>query len=203
MYFIYTTSAAGGTANVYNNTISNNSRSGAGTQSGTSVFYCLYVVGSASTFIHDNNIFGNSIGPVGPTYGGGMYSLYCSNSSPNQNIYNNSIHDQTITSTYTSSHYLYGIYSFPASTSAGSIYNNNIYNLSINLNSTGYGYIYGLYSYYQSSIYGNNLYNINVTNASTGYGYGYGYYLNGSTSSNNIYKNKLYGVSMACISAPG
>jgi trimeric autotransporter adhesin len=197
MYFIYTTSAAGGTANIYGNTISNNSRSGAGTQSGTSVFYCMYVTGSASTSIHDNNIFGNSIGPVGPTYGGGMYSLYCSNSAPTQNVYNNSIHDQTITSTYTSSHYLYGIYSYPASSSAGSVYNNTVYNLSINLNSTGYGYIYGLYSYYQSSVYNNAVYNINVTNASTGYGYGYGYYLPGSTSSVNIYKNKLYGVSMA------
>jgi trimeric autotransporter adhesin len=197
MYFMYTTSATGGTANVYNNTISNNSRSGAGTQSGTSVFYCLYVVGSAATYIHDNNIFGNSIGPVGPTYGGGMYSIYASNSSPNQNIYNNSIHDQTITSTYTSSHYLYGIYSYPASTSSGSVYNNSVYNISINLNSTGYGYIYGLYSYYESSIYGNNVYNINVTNASSGYGYGYGFYIPGSTSSVNIYKNKMYGASMA------
>jgi trimeric autotransporter adhesin len=197
MYLCYTTSVSGGTANVYNNTVSNNSRSGAGTQSGSSYLYCLYVVGSGSTSIHDNNIFGNSIGPVGPSYGGNIYGLYCSNSSPNQNIYNNSIHDQTITSTYTSSHLIYGIYSFPSSTSVGSIYNNSLYNFTIALNSTGYGYIYGIYSYYQSSIYGNSLYNINVTNASTGYGYGYGYYLNGSTNSNNIYKNKLYGVSMA------
>jgi hypothetical protein len=197
MYLCYTTSVTGGTANVYNNTVSNNQRTGTGTQSGTSYLYCLYVVGSGATSIHDNNVFGNSIGPVGPTYGGNIYSLYCSNSSPNQNVYNNSIHDQTITSTYTSSHLIYGIYSFPASTSAGSIYNNTIYNLTINLNSTGYGYMYALYSYYQSSVYGNTIYNLNVTNASTGYGYGYGYYFNGSTSSNNIYKNKLYGVSMA------
>jgi trimeric autotransporter adhesin len=197
MYLCYTTSASGGTANVYNNTISNNQRTGLGTQSGTSVFYCLYLVGSATYSIHDNNIFGNSIGPVGPSYGGGIYSMYCSNSSPSQTIYNNSIHDQTITSTYTSSCYLYGIYSFPASTSQASVYNNNIYNLTISLNSTGTGYIYGLYSYYQSAVYGNNVYNNNVTNAGTGYGYGYGIYINGSTNSVNVYKNKLYGVSMA------
>lgn len=197
MYLCYTTSATGGTANVYNNTISNNQRTGLGTQSGTSVFYCLYLVGSGTYSIHDNNIFGNTIGPNGPTYGGGMYSIYCSNSSPNQTVYNNSIHDQTITTTYTSSNYLYGIYSFPASTSQASVYNNSVYNLTIALNSTGYGYIYGLYSYYQTAVYGNNVYNLNVTNAGTGYGYGYGIYINGSTNSVNVYKNKLYGVSMA------
>ena len=197
MYLCYCTSTAGGTSNIYNNTVSNNQRSGAGTQYGTAYLYCLYVPGSGTTSIHDNNIFNNSIGPVGPTYGGTIYSLYCSNSSPLQNVYNNSIHDQTITSSYTSSHLIYGIYSFPASTSTGSIYNNSIYNLNIALSGTGYGYMYGLYSYYQSSVYGNNLYNLNITNSSTGYGYGYGYYLNGSTQSNNVYKNKLYNVNMA------
>ncbi len=197
MYLCYTNSGAGGTSNVYNNTISNNSRSGAGTQYGTSYLYCLYAVGSATYSIHDNSIYGNSIGPIGPSYGATIYGLYCSNSSPNQNIYNNTIHDQTITSTYTSSHVMYGLYSSPSSASAGNIYNNSIYNLAINLNSTGYGYIYGLYTYYGSGIYGNSVYNINITNSSSGYGYGYAYYFNGSSSSNNIYKNKLYGVSMA------
>ena len=168
MYLCYTTSVAGGNANVYNNTVSNNQRSGLGTQSGTSYLYCLYVTGSGTTSIHDNNIFGNSIGPVGPTYGGNIYSLYCSNSAPTQNVYNNSIHDQTITSSYTSSHIIYGIYSFPSSTSTGSIYNNTLYNLTMTLSGTGYGYLYGIYSYYQSSIYGNSIYNVNFTNSSTG-----------------------------------
>ena len=197
MYLCYCTSTAGGTSNVYNNTVTNNQRSGLGTQSGTSYLYCLYIPGSGTTVIHDNTISGNSIGPVGPTYGGYIYSLYCSNSALQQTVYNNSIHDQTITSSYTSGHAIYGVYSFPSSTSTGTIYNNNVYNLTIACTSTGYGYMYGIYSYYESAIYGNNVYNMNITNTSTGYGYGYGYYLNGSTQSNNIYKNKLYGVSMA------
>jgi len=227
MYLCYCTSTAGGTSNVYNNTVTNNQRSGLGTQSGTSYLYCLYVPGSGTTVIHDNTISGNSIGPVGPTYGGYIYSIYASNSAVQQSVYNNSIHDQTITSSYTSSHAIYGIYSFPASSSTGTIYSNNVYNLTINSTSTGYGYIYGcysyygssmysnnvyglainasstgygymygLYSYYPASCYSNNVYNLSITNSGTGYGYGYGIYI-GSSGVSNVYKNKLYNVSMA------
>lgn len=196
MYLCYTTSPSGGTANIYNNLIAGNQRTGAGTQSSTSYLYCMYISGSAAINIHDNAIYGNSATGL-TSYGAYIYSIYCSNSSTNQSVYNNTVHDQTISSTYTSSHVIYGIYSYPASSSVGTIHDNTVYNLNINLNSTGYGYIYGLYSYYETAVYNNEIYNINVANSSTGYGYGYGLYINASTQSNLVYKNKVYGVSMA------
>ncbi len=195
------TAPAGGVQNVYNNTVSNNQRTGLGTQSANSDFYCLRVAGYANTSIHDNNIFGNTIGPIGASVYGNMYSLHCNNQFASLTVYNNSIHDQTLTTASTSaylSNLMYGIYAAPAATSANnSIYNNSLYNLTIALTSSGIGTIYGLFNMYQSSIYGNTLYNLNVTSTSTGAGYGYGYYLQGQTGNINMYNNKLYGVSMA------
>ena len=196
MYLAYCTSTAGGTTNVYNNTVSNNSRSGLGTQSGSAYLYCLYVTGSGSTVIHDNNVFGNSC-PAQATYSAYIYGLYCSNSATSQTVYNNSVHDQTITSSYTSGHALYGIYSYPGSggVATNALYNNNVYNLTITNSSSGYGYIYGIYGYYMGNIYNNNLYNVTV-NSATGYGYGYGIYFGGAGAF-NVYKNRAYNISMA------
>ncbi len=226
MYLCYTNSGTGGVGNVYNNILTYNQRSGAGTQSTTAYMYMLYIAGSTSYAIHDNTVAYNTA-PAQVTYGAYFYCLYASNSAALQNIYNNSIHDNTITSSYTSAHGIYGIYSYPLSTSAGSVYNNTVYNLIINSNSTGYGYIfgiesyyalsmysnnvyglainasltgygymYGLYSYYTVNTYSNNVYNLAINNSGTGYGYGYGYYI-GSTNGTNLYKNQLYNVSMA------
>jgi hypothetical protein len=226
MYLCYTNSGTGGVGNVYNNAVTNNQRSGVGTQSSSAYLYCLYIAGTTSYSIHDNNVSFNSA-PAQITYGAYIYSLYASNSAASQAIYNNTIHDQTITSSYTSSHGIYGIYSYPLSGSSGSVYNNTVYNLTINSTSTGYGYVYGivsyygvsmysnnvygltinaastgygymygLYSYYQVNTYSNNVYNLAINNSGTGYGYGYGYYIGGTTGT-NVYKNKLYNVSMA------
>ncbi len=226
MYFCYTNSGTGGVGNVYNNTLTYNQRSGAGTQSSSAYLYMLYIAGSTSYSIHDNTVAYNTA-PAQVTYGAYFYCLYASNSAASQNIYNNSIHDNSITSSYTSSHGMYGIYSYPSSSSSGSVYNNNVYNQTINSNSTGYGYLYGivsyyglsmysnnvynltingsltgygymygLYSYYQVNTYSNNVYNLAINNSGTGYGYGYGYYI-GSTNGTNVYKNQLYNVSMA------
>jgi hypothetical protein len=226
VYLCYTQSGTGGTGNVYNNTITNNQRSGNGTQSTTAYLYCLYCGGSTSYSIHDNTISGNSA-PAQVSSGAYIYSLYCSNSAASQSIFNNSIHDQTITSSSPSTHAIYGIYSYPPSTSTGSIYNNQVYNLTINTSSTGYGYIfgcyicnassiysntlhdiaintsyngygymYGLYSYNSHSVYSNDVYNLSTSNSGTGYGYGYGYYINSSGTS-NIYRNRLWNVTMA------
>jgi len=196
MYLCYTTSTAGGTSYVYNNTVSNNQRSGLGTQYGSAYLYCLYITGSGSTVIHDNNVFGNSC-PAQATYSAYIYGLYCSNSATSQMVYNNSIHDQTITSSYTSGHAIYGIYSYPGSggVATNAMYNNNVYNLTITNSSSGYGYIYGIYGYYMGNNYSNNLYNVTV-NSATGYGYGYGIYIGGAGTF-NVYKNKAYNISMA------
>ena len=140
MYLCYTNSGTGGVGNVYNNILTYNQRSGAGTQSTSAYMYMLYIAGSTSYAIHDNTVAYNTA-PAQVTYGAYFYCLYASNSAALQNIYNNSIHDNTITSSYTSAHGIYGIYSYPLSTSAGSVYNNTVYNLIINLTSTGYGYI--------------------------------------------------------------
>jgi hypothetical protein len=225
MYLCYTTSGTGGTGNVYNNIVTNNQRLGTGTQSGTAYLYCLECIGSATYSIHDNTISGNSA-PAQVSYGSYIYSLYASNSSPSQTVYNNTIHDQTITSSSSAALGMYGIYSYPSSTSTGNIYNNTVYNLTINSNSSGSAYIYGCYnyygsslylnnvynltanttsnyadiygilSYYPSSVYSNNIYNVNITTSGVGYGYGWGLYL-GATANINAYKNKVYGVSMA------
>ncbi|MEI7663234.1 MAG: hypothetical protein WCK34_13585, partial [Bacteroidota bacterium] len=196
MYLCYCTSTAGGTSYVYNNTVSNNQRSGAGTQSGSAYLYCLYIAGSGSTVIHDNNVFGNSC-PGQTTYSAYIYGIYCSNSATSQMVYNNSVHDQTIVSSYTSGHALYGIYSYPGSggVATNALYNNNVYNLTITNSSSGYGYVYGIYGYYMGNNYSNNLYNITV-NSATGYGYGYGIYIGGAGTF-NVYKNKAYNISMA------
>ncbi|MEI6899466.1 MAG: hypothetical protein WCL00_06285, partial [Bacteroidota bacterium] len=192
----YTSEAATGTANVYNNTVSNNQRSGLGTQSGSAYLYCLYITGSGTTSIHDNNIFGNSC-PGQTTYSAYIYSLYCSNSAVSQMVYNNSIHDQSVTSSYTSAAAIYGIYSYPGSggVATNALYNNTVYNLNISNSTSGYGYVYCLYGYYMGNIYGNTVYNISATSA-TGYGYGYGIYFGGAGTF-NVYKNRLYNVTMA------
>jgi trimeric autotransporter adhesin len=197
MYLCYTSEATGGIANVYNNTISNNQRSGAGTQSASAYLYCLYVTGSGNTSIHDNNIFGNSC-PAQTTKSAFIYGLYCSNSATSQMIYNNTIHDLTVTSSYTAGNAVYGIYAYPAAAGAATnaLYNNTVYNLTITNSGTGgYGYIYGIYGYYMGNIYGNSLYNVSATTSSTGYGYGYGYYVGGAGTF-KVYKNKLYNITM-------
>lgn len=174
MYLLYSTSQTGGTLDLYNNTISNNQRSGAGTQSGTAYMYCLYVPGPGINMVHDNNIFGNSC-PAQASYGANIYSIYASTSSTNQSFYNNSVHDQTINGSYTSSHVMYGMYIVSGSGPVN-IYNNNIYNLTVSNTSTGYGYGYGLYSSGGTivNIYKNRLSNVSMAGTS---GYFYGLYI--------------------------
>ena len=192
-YLFYTTTGASTTANVYNNTISNNSRTG---NSSTCYQYGMYLVGSGSYSIHDNSVFGNTLSGL-TSVSGYNHGIYCSNSAISQTVYNNTVHDQTITSSYTSGSGMYGIYSYPGSAgvNTNAIYNNNIYNLTISNTSSGYGYIYGIYGYYMGQNYSNTVYNLTV-NSATGYGYSYGFYVGGAGTF-SVYKNKLYGVSMA------
>lgn len=192
-YLAYTSSVSGGTCNVYNNTVTNNQRTG---NAATCYIYGLYVVGSGNTSIHDNTISGNAVTAI-TGYAAYIYSLYCSNSATSQMVYNNTVFNQSVTTSYTSASAVYGIYSYPASTgvNTNALYNNNVHDLTITNSSSGYGYIYGIYGYYMGNIYSNNLYNITVSSA-TGYGYGYGYYVAGAGIF-NVYKNKLYNVSMA------
>jgi hypothetical protein len=196
MYLCYTTSLNGGTSNIFNNTVSNNQRSGVGTQLNQTYIYCIYAAGSGGISIHDNQVYGNS-SPSQVLWSAFIYGIYCSNAAASQVVYNNTIHDQSIGSAYTAGHAMYGIYSSPASagTATNAVYNNTIYNLSVNITSTGYGYIYGIYGYNTGNIYSNNIYNINVTSTS-GYGYGTGIY-QGGTGTFHVYKNKIYGVNMA------
>ena len=191
-YLCYTTSVAGGTANVYNNTVNGNQRTGS---AATAYMYGMSIVGSGNTSIHDNNVYSNTITGISG-YAAYLYSIYCSNSATSQLVYNNTVHDQTVVTSYTGASAVYGIYSYPASggVATNATHHNTVYNLAVNNSSSGYGYIYGIYGYYVGNVYENSLYNLSVSSA-TGYGYGYGYY-HGGAGTFNVYKNKLYNVTM-------
>ncbi len=191
-YLCYTTSGTGGTINYYNNTVTNNLRTGG---AATAYMYCMSILGTATTSIHDNVVSGNAFTAQG-AYTCYLYGIYASNSAPSQTVYNNTVHDQSITTAHTSSAAVYGVYSNPATTNMGSVHDNTAYNLSITNTSSGYGYIYGIYSYYNNLFYNNTVYNVTV-NAATGYGYSYGLYTYGASTGSYVYKNKFYNATMA------
>jgi len=196
LYAIYNsgigTSGTGGTINYYNNTVTNNLRTGG---AATAYMYCMSILGTATTSIHDNVVSGNAFTAQG-AYTCYLYGIYASNSAPSQTVYNNTVHDQSITTAHTSSAAVYGIYSNPATNNLGSVHDNTAYNLSITNTSSGYGYIYGIYSYYNNLFYNNTVYNVTV-NAATGYGYSYGLYTYGASTGSYVYKNKFYNATMA------
>ncbi len=187
---------AAGTQYVYNNIVSNNQRSGAGSQSAAAYVYCLWVQGTCKTFVHDNQIFNNSIsGQVSKS--GYLYGLYMM--PGNITVYNNTIHDQTITSSYTGGNTIYGgIYLQPTYHVNNALYNNTVYNLTINLTGTGTGLIYGVWTNNTDIIHDNLVYNVKVNCSSTGYGYGYGYYYSEVSTGHTgaFYRNRLYNASM-------
>jgi hypothetical protein len=209
MYFIYT---FGGTAanniwQIYNNTISNNSR----VQSvlGTGLVYLIYNSASGTTLnVYGNNVSDNSFPSSSTLYGmymtssymtsfnfysnvlknisrpnastGAIYALYHTGgaASGTANIYNNSFNNLSISG----SGYIYGLYSSNASVDKN-IYQDTIYALS-----TGGSYIYGLYSVsgINTKIYQNKVSDLSVSNDTTGYVYGM--YIAGGTT-NYIYNN--------------
>ncbi len=190
---------ATGAQYVYNNTVSNNQRSGAGTQSGTAYVYCLWVQGSARTVVHDNQVFNNSI-PGQVSQKANLYGLYIM--PGNVTVYNNTIHDQMITSSYSGTaptNTLYGgIYLQPSYHANNSLHNNTVYNLTINLTGGGTGLIYGIWTNNTDTVHDNLVYNLNVNSSSTGFGYGYGYYYSEATAGHTgvFYRNQLNNVKM-------
>ena len=57
-YLCYTTSGTGGTTNYYNNTVTNNTRTGG---AATAYMYCMSILGTANTSIHDNMVYGTGL----------------------------------------------------------------------------------------------------------------------------------------------
>jgi trimeric autotransporter adhesin len=191
---------ATGTQYVYNNIVSNNQRTGTGTQSATAYVYCLWVQGTCKSFVHDNQIYNNSL-PGQVSRSANLYGLYVMPS--NILVYNNTVHDQSITSSYTGSNTLYNFYIQPSYHANNAIYNNSVYNTTINLSGTGNGLIYGIWVNNTDQIHDNLVYNLNVNCTSTGYGYGYGFYYNEATAGHTgaIYKNRVYNAKMDGASA--
>ncbi len=198
IYLCGTNTAATGIANVYNNTISNNSQSSVGTQIDNSILTILNVYGPGAAYVHDNNIFNNSVAPASASYGGAIYCLRAYNTSRVfEEIYNNSIHDQTITAANASYiNTIYGIYAAPTTPARGFVRNNTIHHLIINLSSTANGQIFGIWSTCLANVFENTIYSLYFNSTSSGSGTGTGIWCGGA-GIYNIYKNKVYDISMA------
>ena len=198
IYLCGANTSVNGIANVYNNTISNNSQSAVGAQIDNSILTILNVYGPGAAYIHGNSIFGNSVAPASPTYGGAIYCLRAYNTSRVfEEIHDNSIHDQTITAANASYlNTIYGIYAAPTAPARGFVRNNTVHNLTINLSSTANGQIFGIWSTCLANVSENTIYSLYFNSSSSGSGTGTGIW-SGGAGNYNVYKNKIYDISMA------
>ncbi|MCX6252216.1 MAG: GEVED domain-containing protein [Bacteroidetes bacterium] len=193
LYLLYSTSATGSTVNVYNDTVSNNQRTGG--YNGSTTMYCFSIEGgtAVSSSIHDNQIFNNSVSGLSGSNGATIYSLSPMLISTTGSVYNNIIHDQSITGSNTSYVHMYGIYQYrTAGTGNYNVYNNTIYNLSYTGSSTGYGYGEGVFTINgaTTNIYNNKIYGMILTGTGAE---GTGIYI-GSGSTVNVYNNYIYDI---------
>ena len=162
--------ATGGTENVYNNNIYNNTN-------GTSSLYCLYSYPTSTTtkWILNNNIYSN-------TGESTVYSLYSSSGS-DVNILQNNIHDISGGST------VYGLYKSSGTTI--NVYENNIYNLESTTTSSSV--CYGMYCTTGTDIYfyNNFISDIKAPNSTSTTAGTRGIYLSSGTNI-GLYYNTVY-----------
>jgi trimeric autotransporter adhesin len=189
--------AGGGSSMVFNNTITNNVRTGTASSSFSApLTYYLTATGSGSVSIHDNAIYGNSVN-CDSTFGGYVYGIYALNSATNQDIYNNSVHDNAIVTAFNGSNIITGIFSEPNPAATASMNNNSVYNLAITLLRSANGYSTGIVHYSQGTCSNNLVYNIATTGSQTSIseisGIGCGDFL--ITGPMNIYNNRITNLS--------
>jgi len=142
--------------------------------------YSLYGIYSypASTNPGLNAVYNNSVYNITYTCTSTAYCyMYGISSYYANNVYGNSIHDFT-QSTTSSYGYCYALYCYYGM----NCYGNSVYNMTES-STTGYGYGYGVYFYATGvgNIYNNKVYGINMSGSTSG-GYYYGMYLSYATS---------------------
>ncbi len=178
VYMIYcTASNAGTTYNIQNNTVSNISRTG--TTGSTTIG--IYVSASLSGMAV--NVTGNTVSNMSIDGAGSASTMYgIQTSTGTIAVNNNTVTNlQCLKTTGTSA--LYGIYNISSPTNEN--YNNNVVNTLIH---NGTGITYGIYAFTTTgtrTVSGNVVYNLR-TNGTTIAG------LNNSSSSPNIFNNKIY-----------
>jgi hypothetical protein len=135
-------------------------------------------------------INGNTINNISRTGAGTTYGIFSGASSTNETLTNNIV--SNITSSATAASTLYGIYQNTAS-GTKVFQNNQVFNLSGTSGTT----IYGIKIGYGTTIdvSGNTVYNLNSTGGTGGSVYGINTGTSGTTF--NVYKNKVYGLSMS------
>jgi hypothetical protein len=174
------TGASGNTININGNTINNIATI---TTTGD-------VKGIAWTSATNMTIGGNTVSNISRTGAGSTYGITSSSSSVNETISNNIV--SNLSSTATASSTLYGIYQNTAS-GTKLFQNNQVFNLSGASGTT----IYGIRVNFGTSIdlSGNTIYSLNSTGGTSGTIYGV--YTGGSGTLYNIYKNKVYDLTMS------
>lgn len=215
---------AGSTYNIYNNTVSNNTRSQSAVGAGS--FYGVYLgAGCQTTNVYSNNVNTITLNTTTGTFGGiycfpsvvGLslnvynntvnninrtanlttgttYCIYASQSSTNTNVYGNTVSNISTNAVSATSGALYGYYNFGSSNGAENFYNNTFYNFSTS--ATGTGLTYGAYIATGASapFPTKNIYGNTFYNITGSTGQTGALYTN-YASTGNIYKNKIYNIS--------
>ncbi len=209
-------STVGASLNIYNNTISNLSRTqsvaGTGQTMGIQLStnsYNTYVYGNNINTITNNstssttaaiyttssatnsvNFYNNTIYDIKKLSGGTtgpVYGIYASQSSPNCAVYGNTVYNLINTSASVTTATMYGYYNNSTGSTTENFYNNTFYNFTNNGTGTTYAANVTTGGVPTKQIYGNNLYNI------TGNGQTGALVVNYLTTS-NVYNNKFYNI---------
>lgn len=179
--------APGGSSFIFGNTISNNQVISNELILQTSV-NCLSPIGNGVISIYNNFIYGNTV-----TAGRAQFLGICAQAnSTDQSITNNSVHDLYLSTITSGASDLYGIRSYPASSSTGNVCNNSVFNLIGTTTGSGIIGVHGIDNFYGDSCANNTVHDLHVSNTTLGQGQVFGIGLGTSPNPIHVFNNNIY-----------